>query len=368
MKRIFKFLFLIFFLILISNSFMGNSFSSDWIEKQIKNTPKGSGRAIVSFENKILLVNGLNCLDYEEYKAISTESDNSLYELDGDKWKSFNISGLESGKINLGGAIIKDKIWFFGSFMVKDKWRSKEVSFIDLKKKKFEQLKTEGDSPYLRYGYCMAGRKVGEDLYFLSMYGGKVYDEANGKKIDYLSDELYILSNKCLEWNKVSFKGDNPGKRQGATFVSVGSKMYLTGGIDENGNYLDDIWLVNPFGREGIFSKQEYEGNLINAAFRASTVVEDRYILLLGGESKIGGKTRPIKNVDVYDTYEKILYSIEDLPIGIRMGSAAISDTTGTRSVINLYGGKKYISNSLVKNENLYTYSFDRKNFYKYLK
>ncbi len=366
----FKKLLFVSVLFLSINCLFADTYSSNWIEKKVKNNPKGDNREIFSFENRIYLVEGLRFSDMDNIKMNASENDNNLYTLNGDKWKSLDIPRLNTGEINMGGALIKDKIWFFGSFNVLSKKFSGDTSMLDLKKMKYEKIETEGKAPYFRYDHSMTGLKVGEDIYFILMYGGMVNDSVNGTKVSYLSDELFLLSNKCLHWEKIEVKESTPGKRKGASFVTVGRNMYLSGGIDENGNYLDDLWLVNPFGKDEVFSKIQTGRKIIPAAYRASTVVEDRYILLIGGEAKINGKIKSLNNVDVYDTYENSWYELEKISFGISTGSALISDSIdGKKTEINCFGGKTMNSKgNWERNDNFYIYSFAKNEFYKYLK
>ncbi|CAG7723407.1 unnamed protein product [Allacma fusca] len=224
--------------------------------KSVTNFAERVGHALVacSMTTKIYMLGGGNHNgDISEIWVLDYgNSDKTIP--DGLSWEPLTTNGF-SGRYEFAAALnpSQDKIWIFGGADFQTP--RNDICYLDLKSEEFVTkfpvnremaLKTRDEDDTKDFGVpfprtqggnsCLL--EVGERTY-MAVYGGGVKGE-----LAVPDGHLYLYDVESGEWERIFVTGDTPGLRQGHVMTSVGTKIFVHGGMHEFAIF-DDLYSID---------------------------------------------------------------------------------------------------------------------------
>jgi len=134
---------------------------------------------------------------------------------------------------------------------------------------------TTGEIPVSRTNHGAAA--IGDFMY---VYGGLLRDDTATLS---LSDELYCLNTRTLNWTLVQTRGQKPPKLSAHKLVSIGKFLYLFGGAcgNEESQKFNDLYILNT--TTGEWVKPKCTGT-VDASTFASVFTMGAFVFIYGGQ------------------------------------------------------------------------------------
>ncbi|XP_050400202.1 kelch domain-containing protein 1 [Patella vulgata] len=95
------------------------------------------------------------------------------------------------------------------------------------------------------------------------------------------SNELFLFDSETLVWEKVRTRGTQPPGRSAASLVGVGDKLYLFGGLSQNFGWFDDLFVFDTVSNS--WSVVTGDGERPCARDKLQATVVDKSIYYFGG-------------------------------------------------------------------------------------
>lgn len=109
-----------------------------------------------------------------------------------------------------------------------------------------------------------------------------------------------VLASGANPWQRIPWQGGElPTPRERHAAAMVDGVMYVFGGIDQSGRYLDDLWAFNTKNWEWV--KVEHMDRTPEARAYHTMAVIGKIILILGGENMSQGPNN-LRDTDILDT------------------------------------------------------------------
>jgi N-acetylneuraminic acid mutarotase len=149
-----------------------------------------------------------------------------------------------------------------------------ELSLYDPKKLTWETPQTYGDRPISRSNHASA--VIGKKMY---VFGGLL--QQGNELID--SNDLHVFDAPSMTWTLLRPEGEAPEARCGHKMVSVDNKLYLFGGGngDNWSNKFNDLFVYDPSSNE--WYKPKTTGCFVDSTTFASLFTIGRFIFVFGG-------------------------------------------------------------------------------------
>lgn len=165
---------------------------------------------------------------------------NSLHEFDISKGTFREITEIQGGPpperlVHAACADCRGRMWIFGG-LTTDRKALDDLWCYHAGEGRWEKVDdAQGDLPGPRYGTRLAC--VGDSLY---LFGGS---KERGPTLN----DLYRFQPERQRWTRLEeSSGERPSPRYAPAFIAIGKRIYLFGGGDGNGGYLNDLYTYDP--------------------------------------------------------------------------------------------------------------------------
>ena len=190
------------------------------------------GHSAVTIGKKVFFFGGTS----ESFAGVH----NSLHEFDVSKGTFREITETQGGPpserlVHAACADSRGRMWIFGG-LTTDRKALDDVWCYHPDENHWERVDdAQGDLPGPRYGTRMA--TVGDSLY---LFGGS---EERGTTLN----DLYQFQPEQRRWTRLEEgSGERPSPRYAPAFIAIGKQIYLFGGGDGKGAYLNDLHAYDP--------------------------------------------------------------------------------------------------------------------------
>ena len=237
--------------------------------------PAGPGTLILFGGTKGNIDNSRSTAKPSENRELLSESfvgvinaENDLWMYDNRKWRTIVVRGEKAGEVPVGRSffgflalpnieITSTTFLLFGGFSRKrlpelsDTWKMTLALAGDSYTGTWKLIEPKGPSPSGRVGLGLVNSHDGK----IHLFGGGVFDwHKIDDRIETLlfravipsTDHHWVFNPSTDEWTKMSESGIVPSARCFSGFVNGQNfrrmSLFLFGGIDRNGNLLNDLW------------------------------------------------------------------------------------------------------------------------------
>jgi len=162
-----------------------------------------------------------------------------------------------------------------------------DVHVFDTGSHTWTEEKISGDAPEPRGGHTAT--LLGAEIFII---GGANSEETFG--------DVHRLDLETRQWIRADLgEGPKPAKRTShATAADASGRLYVYGGYDADGNFLDDIWSLKVSGDEVQWARAVPTGEVPQAREGHSLTLVDQKLVLFGGYTADG---KDVNDVHVYD-------------------------------------------------------------------
>lgn len=147
-----------------------------------------------------------------------------------EKFEALNSITPTARTYHCGVSFKEQLIVFGGGECGKTAVSDSSVYILNPKIKKWISLQLKDDQPDVRHGHVM----INHNDEFVYLTGGM-----NDSRV---YDDLWILDLKKMKWKKIESNDVKPCARAAHGAVSINKFLYLFGGMDSDGNVLNDLW------------------------------------------------------------------------------------------------------------------------------
>ncbi|KAK4748790.1 hypothetical protein SAY87_015376 [Trapa incisa] len=198
-----------------------------------------------------------------------------------------------------------DKIVIFGGSGEGDGNYLNDLHILELKTMRWTSPEPKGQIPVPRDSHSAVS--IDNKLV---VYGGDCGDRYHGD-VDVIDMDTITWS-KCWFW-QINVQGFSPGVRAGHGAVSIGTKVYVIGGVGDK-NYYSDVWVLDV--KTSSWSRLDIRGHQPQGRFSHTAAVMGTGIAIYGG---CGEDERPLNELVILQLRE------ENHPIR-ELGSHKFSD------------------------------------------
>ncbi|XP_077995354.1 kelch domain-containing protein 2-like [Glandiceps talaboti] len=276
------------------------------------------------------------------------------YSIEAEKWKLDLADGtVPPGTSGGCAANVNQYLYLFGGF---HDINSNQLYRLDLRKKRWKKIETQGDSPsprdkalcwiYRNRLYVFGG--FGPEPQTLPRYGQWVWDTTTGWTPDTgrgWNNHLFAYCLDTNQWNEVKTTGPCPSPRAAYSGDVIGNRLFIFGGR-LNQTRMDDLHCLN-------LETMQWSGRIIGSGdipegrtWSTLTRVSDTHLLLYGG---FDNDCVPLGDCRVLNT-NNMEWTQVSLPSRPRLWHTACSGPDGGEVLI--FGGCS--NNILGSEENLH--------------
>ncbi|KAJ6245422.1 faciogenital dysplasia protein [Anaeramoeba flamelloides] len=271
---------------LIAEKINENTFSKKFVinlnNLQLKSLPKSLGKYSTNFE---FIIGGnvfiLNCNNYENtlnwYNGLKTTIEKNIEKkrtfLDFYFWTKLpvNQGQLPPPVRYVKGGVYRRKLFIWGgeiAILNNQRRYLEDLYSLDLDSWTWRMIETEGQNPFGRIGHTLS--LVNKRLYlFGGVRDGIVYGD-----LRYLDLETFVWYNIHLQNKSI------PSPRYGHSATLIKNKIWIFGGIDENGKCLNDLYSFDL--ETNICSQMEYhEQTLQPRCWHSALYIKEKEELMI---------------------------------------------------------------------------------------
>eukprot|EP00927_Polykrikos_kofoidii_P071588 TRINITY_DN67847_c0_g1_i1.p1 TRINITY_DN67847_c0_g1~~TRINITY_DN67847_c0_g1_i1.p1 ORF type:complete len:663 (-),score=90.28 TRINITY_DN67847_c0_g1_i1:117-2105(-) len=153
-------------------------------------------------------------------------------------WSRVNSTGLSPlGRQGQSVATLGQRLYVFGGCQMEIRCYN-DLHILDTEELQWLQVPLSGEPPEPRGGH--SATLVGSDIF---VYGGASSEET--------FQSVYRLDPVKRRWSRIAATGpggdSGPGRRTGHAAAADGrGRIFVFGGYDDAGNFLNDLWVLNP--------------------------------------------------------------------------------------------------------------------------
>ena len=211
------------------------------------------------------------------------------YDIRGDRWEQLQVpTGMMSPRCGHSAVTVGKKVLFFGGTSDSFVKVHNSLYEFDTQKETFREIiETQGDPPPERLVHAACADNHGR----MWVFGGLTTDRKS------LGD-LWCYHTDSDRWEEIAdAQGDLPGPRYGVRMACVGDAVYLFGGSRERGPALNDLYLFLPESRQWRQLKDS-TGERPSPRYAPAFIAVGKRIYLFGGGNGAGGY---LNDLYVYD-------------------------------------------------------------------